>query len=158
MTGGGLVCHGPLHVQALGRSPPRCSACSPEAGFQFLWVLLHLGDHSIGGWVWWDGPCRGLPVGDGAGAPLPRGPRAVSFRGCACSESHRALSPVPQADSPHRAAHVPLLGSLVLPASRPARGGGPAAGPTVVSPWCPVNSDVSLKMSFFTLLLKGCSC
>lgn len=86
--------------------------------------------------------------------PAPWSP-SVSVRGCACSESHRMSSPVPRAESSRRGAHTSVLARLCSPSGLPAR--GPAAGPAVVSPRCPMNSEVSPEMSFFTVLLSGCS-
>lgn len=102
----------------------------------------------------WGGPRRGPQRETGPAPPAPWSP-SVSVRGCACSESHRMSSPVPRAESSRRGAHTSVLARLRSPSGLPAR--GPAAGPAVVSPRCPMNSEVSPEMSFFTVLLSGCS-
>lgn len=124
-----LVCLGhPRTWQPWARSHPAAPVCSRDAGFQFLWVLLHLGDHRVGSWVGWSSPWP--PAGDGASAPLPHGPRP-SASGAAPVPSHTGCRrPSPGQSRPAVGRTRPsLLGSAVLPASQP-------AVPQPDPPWC----------------------
>lgn len=112
------------------RSPPAAPACSLEAGFSFLRVLLHLRDHRVGSWVrwssprppggrWWEtGPAHPLRMVPMLSAPV------LSHTGC-CHRPPRQSRPAVRHTRPCSA---PLS---FLPPSPP---GAVAPQPTVLRP------------------------
>lgn len=102
----------------------------------------------------WGGPRRGPQRETGPAPPCPMVP--VRQRpGLRLFRVTQDVVARPRAESSRRGAHTSVLARLRSPSGLPAR--GPAAGPAVVSPRCPMNSEVSPEMSFFTVLLSGCS-